>query len=142
MKLEKKQLMMIGIVALVIFLIYWLFFRKKDTKKESGYLQYGDIDAETGYGPEYGAFQSYGYESSFLNCKSDEMESTCDWSSFDGNKVVVTTYRCCVKKPKLVVKPSESGYNTNRCKDKDGNAVTPCPPNIRPEDVIGVRTIK
>ena len=35
MNYNKKQLMTIGIIALVVFLIYWFFFRKKggETKK-------------------------------------------------------------------------------------------------------------
>lgn len=51
MNLDKKQLTIIGIIVAIAFLIYWFFFRKKDTKKESSYLQYGDIADETSFDP-------------------------------------------------------------------------------------------
>lgn len=113
---------MIGIVALVIFLIYWLFFRKKDTKKESGYLQYGDIDAETGYGPEYGAFQSYGYESSMKkDCGAGETKTIVyDWLEYTNDAGQTFKTKCCprteCRKKTSSAYLGESSYAKGKCK--------------------------
>lgn len=72
MNMSKNQLMMLGIGIGALILVYFLFFRKKDTKKESS------------YGPEFGAYQSYGYESSMAAsdplCNRRQTNKPCwDW---------------------------------------------------------------
>lgn len=78
MTVTKKQWMMLLLGAGVLFLVYWFFFRKKKSESsydenlmifgnENGYTNY-QLDGgslESGYGPEYGAYGSYGYETAF-----------------------------------------------------------------------------
>jgi hypothetical protein len=80
MTYSKKQWMMLILGAGVLFLVYWFFFRKKKMSIESsydnnlmifgnenGYTNY-QLDGgslESSYGPEFGAYGSYGNESSY-----------------------------------------------------------------------------
>lgn len=64
----------------VLFLVYWFFFRKKKTESsydnnlmvfgnENGYTNY-QLDGgslESSYGPDFGAYGSYGNESSYTD---------------------------------------------------------------------------
>ncbi len=50
MKLEKKQIAMIGIGALALLLIYWLFFRKNKPTTESSYDLFVDESSAVGNG--------------------------------------------------------------------------------------------
>ena len=81
MTYSKKQWMMLILGAGVLFLVYWFFFRNKlkENKEssydenlmifgnENGYTNY-QLDGgslESSYGPDFGAYGSYGNESSY-----------------------------------------------------------------------------
>ena len=84
MTITKKQWMMLLLGAGVLFLVYWFFFRNKKTATESSYddnlMIFGN---ENGYGPDYGAYGSYGYESGLIgkdgqNIQVEKTSGKCD----------------------------------------------------------------
>ncbi len=140
--MNKKQMTMLAIGVLAVVAIYWFFFRKKDTKKESSfnpdYLVIGD---EMGYNGESG------YKK---DCPKGKEIGQCtmviDPNSNGG--VTIYKYKCCVEAAaasgRFVYqhKKRPAGSTSTRqknCFDPKGNP-TPCPPTIPEEDIIRTTT--
>ncbi len=120
--------------AVILFVIYWFFFRnKKDTKKESS------------FNPDYLVI---GDEIGYKKCCWDvcEMKTV----NLDTSTVITTKWNCCLasncpEEPKAGT--ASSNYNgkyknstqrttaDNFCKDAKGNRIT-CPTKIDPKDII------
>jgi hypothetical protein len=110
MTYSKKQWMMLILGAGVLFLVYWFFFRNKlkENKEssydenlmifgnENGYTNY-QLDGgslESSYGPDFGAYGSYGNESSYQDTYIKSAKTPCKKGYY---QVPGDKYTWCVK---------------------------------------------
>lgn len=94
MNITKNQWIAIGVVGAVA--VWYFFLRKK--KMESGYdSNLMIIGNESGYGPDFGAYGSYGNESGYLvGCSKQECASAGLMQGGNG---------CCYKTSKAMTVP-------------------------------------
>ena len=115
MNITKNQWIAIGVVGAVA--VWYFFLRKKDTKEsgydnnlmifgnENGYTNY-QLDGgmlESGYGPGFGAYGSYGNESGYLvGCSKQECAAAGLTPGGNG---------CCYKTSKAMTAPKGGSKN-------------------------------
>lgn len=117
MNITKNQWIAIGVVGAVA--VWYFFLRKKDTESgydnnlmlignENGYTNY-QLDGgslESGYGPDFGAYGSYGNESGYQDTYIKSAKTPCKKGYYEaqGDK-----YTWCIKDAGAIANPIPMG---------------------------------